>query len=301
MTSNRDQDLSHPEAQLIHEHTDDVAPSPDRAPGHPVDVQPIKTHALEDPGVSSAQFRHGTSFKQQPSVFHRLKISNLLKALAAGVGINQFSRLFDPVADAAIHKARESATLVDSLFEPGRSGTEDDKSATSQQMRSQSQQQAVMQQDALQTEACLIAPRTLRQIRSLAAQPLGRATPMSAVEGPVDQAVVDELWATVREVVACSNAGDILRRLALYSDQRIHSAYPKGPTRDLKWLAKHADAVPRSERVALIRLDKIALLADGRATAVATVKNPSETVRLVFAKQGDRWLIDCNGDSCIRG
>ena len=112
---------------------------------------------------------------------------------------------------------------------------------------------------------------------------------------------------TARELVACSNAGDILRRLALYSDERLHFAYPDGPTRALDAIAKNPLPLGLADRVALISVDDVRKLEDGRVSAEVTVENPAnhthdpnavatpsprETARLIFVQQDGRWRVD---------
>jgi hypothetical protein len=117
----------------------------------------------------------------------------------------------------------------------------------------------------------------------------------------------------MRELAACSNARDILRRLALFSDDNLRRTFPEGPSAAFTELAEvPATPQPREAWVALLSVRDARLLPDGRAMAVVTVDNPTrhthiapgpgtptsagqeETARIVFVRSADgsRWLID---------
>lgn len=171
------------------------------------------------------------------------------------------------------------------------------------------QTDAAASRDAPGAEACLIEPRTLDAMAAISATPAAAPPPASPVAtgGPADQATLDGVTATARELVACSNAGDSMRRLALYSDNRLRASYPDGPTPALERLAQGPLAVPEFERVALLRLEDVQPLADGRVSARVTIDNPllhthglatpganpqEDSARVIFVLQDGRWLID---------
>ncbi|MCC6312663.1 MAG: CopD family protein [Thermomicrobiales bacterium] len=157
-------------------------------------------------------------------------------------------------------------------------------------------------------EACTVEPRSIVQMRDLAGAATPVAVPLGAGGAPADAAEVAEVHATVRELVACSNAGDAMRRLALYSDARIAQAYPDGPDAALERIAGTAIPVLPRERVALLDISDAWRLPDGRLRARVTLDNPqfhshapatpgaeqqqSESATLVFARAGDRLTID---------
>jgi mono/diheme cytochrome c family protein len=171
------------------------------------------------------------------------------------------------------------------------------------------QQTALLARDAPGAEGCTVQPRTLDEIQALSAGPDPVQPPNATEDGgvPVDDATRNEIVATARELVACSNAGDILRRLALYSDDRLHFAYPDGPTRALEAIAKNPLPLALPERVALISVNNVRKLDDGRVIAEVTVDNPGnhthdptavatpspqETAKLIFVQKDGRWLVD---------
>ncbi len=171
------------------------------------------------------------------------------------------------------------------------------------------QQTAQLARDAPGPDECTVAPRTLEEFESLA-QGLAPEEPPDASETggeSVDEATHAAIAATARELVACSNAGDILRRLALYSDDRLRFAYPDGPTRALEMIAESPLPLAEAERVALVSVEDVRQLADGRVSARVTVDNPAshshdpqtaatasqqEAARLIFIKEAGRWRVD---------
>jgi hypothetical protein len=171
------------------------------------------------------------------------------------------------------------------------------------------QQTALLARDAPGPEECTVTPRTLEEFETLAQQPAPQEPPDASETGgkPVDPATRDAITATARELVACSNAGDILRRLALYSDARLRFAYPDGPTRALEMIAKSPLPLSEAERVALVSVEDVRQLPDGRVSARVTVDNPAshshdpqtaatasqqEVARLIFIQEAGSWRVD---------
>lgn len=171
------------------------------------------------------------------------------------------------------------------------------------------QQAALLARDAPGPEECTVAPRTLEQITALAQGPAPQEAPNATESGGVlaDQQTTDAITATVRQMVACSNAGDILRRLAIYSDNRIHFAYPDGPTPALRAIAANPLPLSQAERVGLVSIDDVTRLDDGRVMARVIVDNPAnhthdpkattapiqqEAARLIFVQEGGTWRVD---------
>jgi copper transport protein len=171
------------------------------------------------------------------------------------------------------------------------------------------QQTALAARDAPGPDECNVIPRTLEEFQTLAQTP-APAEPTDASETggqPADEATRAAITATARELVACSNAGDILRRLALCSDDRLRVAYPDGPTRALEMMAKSPLPLSEAERVALVSVDDVRQLADGRVSALVTIDNPAshshdpqtaatasqqEVARLIFIQEAGGWRVD---------
>ena len=171
------------------------------------------------------------------------------------------------------------------------------------------QQTALLARDAPGPDECTVAPRTLQEFETLTQRPAPGEPPDASESGgePVDEATRAAIAGTARELVACSNAGDILRRLALYSDDRLRFAYPDGPTRALETIAETPLPLAEAERVALVSVEDLRQLADGRVSALVTVDNPAshshgpqaaatasqlEVARLIFIQEAGRWRID---------
>lgn len=170
-----------------------------------------------------------------------------------------------------------------------------------------------LQFDALRTldapgaEVCTIEPVTLDEIAENATAGVSQppASPVGGVPASdADKAAIRE---TVRMLVGCSNAGDTLRRLALYSDNRVRYAYPEGPTAALKAVSENPLPVPQAERVALLDVSDVRTLDDGRIAARVVIDNPAfhthgpatpgastqqEAALLVFVQENGMWKID---------
>jgi copper transport protein len=171
------------------------------------------------------------------------------------------------------------------------------------------QQDALSARNAPGPEACTVAPRTLDEIAALAetAAPQEPPNAMEADGEPASPEEVAGITSTVEEMVACSNAGDILRRLAVYSDNRIHFAYPDGPNPALEAMAANPMPVQPFERVAITAIENVTTLPDGRVSARVIVDNPAahshdpnvsqaamqqEAARLIFVQEDGAWRVD---------
>ncbi|MFT4040535.1 MAG: copper resistance protein CopC [Thermomicrobiales bacterium] len=172
------------------------------------------------------------------------------------------------------------------------------------------QQTALLARNAPGPEQCTVQPRTLDEITALAQTGAPQEAPPNATEpdgAPASPEEVAGVTDTIQEMVACSNAGDILRRLAVYSDNRIHFAYPDGPTAALKAIAANPLPVGEYERVAILSIADVQQLPDGRVSARVIVDNPAnhshdpnvsnanvqqEAARLIFVQENGRWRVD---------
>nr|MBA2529459.1 c-type cytochrome [Euzebyales bacterium] len=186
---------------------------------------------------------------------------------------------------------------------------------------------------------CTVPPRTVAAIGQLTGDQAaneGAATPASAdlplpelpdaaVEAPQPTAVSQEgqegqavdagtttaIAATTTELVACTNAGDTLRRLAFFSDGAIRFAYPTGVTPGVaQVLNLPPSPAPEGQRSVILDIRDVTLLADGRVSAVVVIDDPTThvhppaeaapaaddpgatTATFVFTEHNGRWLID---------
>jgi hypothetical protein len=150
-------------------------------------------------------------------------------------------------------------------------------------------------------DECTVAPRSLPL-------PGGDATPTTpeavATEfvpptgSPADTGIKNAVTVTVRESVACANAGDLLRGLALYTDHFLANQLvgPTGITQENMALLASTPpaAAPASDRLSLVAVQDVIQLADGRVGATVITRNADGTFEdyLFFARVGNNWLID---------
>jgi hypothetical protein len=156
---------------------------------------------------------------------------------------------------------------------------------------------------------CTIAPRPeplfppgVGQRTAATPAPIVTASPapFSPPEGETaDAETIAAVRATVREAVACRNAGDFLRAYALFTQAMIVSLLGGPASIDVtirSAIAEKSPPVPRADRLAIIAVDDISLLPDGRIGALVTTRNAQRAYRdyLVFAQNPStgRWLID---------
>lgn len=152
-------------------------------------------------------------------------------------------------------------------------------------------------------EECQIEPRTADNLLALLDPAVAAETVAEFGDIPVplgelaDAETADALNLTARELLACINAGDLLRISALFTDDAVGPALGPAPEEPSD-LATEAVPLESSDQARLIAVTDISLLADGRAAAFLVLNDPqtppggSETVLLVFEQTGDRWLID---------
>jgi hypothetical protein len=156
---------------------------------------------------------------------------------------------------------------------------------------------------------CTIAPRPqplfppgVGQRTAATPAPIVTASPAPfspPVGEPADAETIAAVRATVREAVACRNAGDLLRAYALFTQNMIVSLLGGPASIDVtirSVIAEKPRPVPSADRLALITVDDVTILPDGRASALVTTRNVQRAFRdhLVFVQNPStgRWLID---------
>ncbi|HEY7034826.1 MAG TPA: serine hydrolase domain-containing protein [Thermomicrobiales bacterium] len=163
---------------------------------------------------------------------------------------------------------------------------------------------------------CTVEPRPLSFFAQLAAtppppaeeaadrfaRPGEEARPWTMPAGePADAATVTGITATLREALACLNAGDQARFMALFSDDILRFFFalnPIAPEALAALLA--ATPVPQApgQQLGTLGVHDARVLPDGRVAALADDYDPTEppfglaTDYAEFVKVGDRWLID---------
>jgi hypothetical protein len=162
----------------------------------------------------------------------------------------------------------------------------------------------VTQRDIPDPSLCRVEPRSLAFFAELAGTPtpagnraVVAASPITPPPGgKVDDATTEAIATTVREVIACRNANDLLRTDALYTDAFfLRQIAVSGPP-DLDFLSGRATPVPLDpgQWVAIGGIRGVRFLPDGRVNAIVDLIFPSEDVAFsfVFTHVSDRWLID---------
>ena len=154
---------------------------------------------------------------------------------------------------------------------------------------------------------CTVEPRPVEEAVALVAQATpaaaAAAEPAETVAVPVgelaDAETVAGVTATVREVYACFNAGDVARAFALVTDDVLRGFAEEDPIPEEEvraFLGATPAAVPAAQRVAILAITDVVRLPGGRAGALVAVADPAipegpETIHFTFERRGDRWLI----------
>jgi hypothetical protein len=150
-------------------------------------------------------------------------------------------------------------------------------------------------------ELCRATPRTSDELNAVLATPVAihAADPTPIPEGrPAAPETIAGITATLRELVACFNAGDVLRAYGLYTNDYLRRIYS---TQDpLTRAAYDALTTPyptdRDERSAILAIEDVRLFDDGSAGAYVTIRYAlipvPKTFFFTFVRSGDRWLID---------
>ena len=147
---------------------------------------------------------------------------------------------------------------------------------------------------------CQVEPRTTEELQQLVgtASEGTEATPGAAqaasTEGEdADEAAVQAVTQTYRELVACLNAGQFLRVYALYTDDYLRRTLADSGI-DLEQFQATPEPDPR-ETTALVGVSDVRQLAGGQVTArVETTSSPegvATVIQSVLEPVGDRLLI----------
>ena len=156
---------------------------------------------------------------------------------------------------------------------------------------------------------CTVEPRPLSFLATIAesTRPDQTPAPIEAVPDgvPVDESTRAEVTAAVTMLIACVNAGDVLRAFALYEDAYLarlvdpEEALSAEIANEIVVSFATPVVVPADDRTSLIGLPVIRLMADGRVAVVTETNGgvededgDSELGLLILARGGDgRWLI----------
>jgi hypothetical protein len=152
---------------------------------------------------------------------------------------------------------------------------------------------------------CTVAPRTLDDLRAIAATPDQAATDALlaavAIPGldlpagqPADAATVEAIEATYRQMTACFNAGNDLAAYALWTDDALRQIPVSPPPADAPTV------LPEGDRSAF-RVTQVRVLPDGRVVAVWEERSTvfSTTVVQALLLQDGRYLVDETLDTML--
>jgi hypothetical protein len=151
-------------------------------------------------------------------------------------------------------------------------------------------------------ELCQTAPRSFDELTAIAAtavvSPPASRTPGPVPEGtPADAETIAGITATVRELVACFNAGEPLRAYALHTDADLARIFAQqGPLTQAGYEALATpEPLSADEQAAILAIRGARLLADGSVGATVTLLYPRipvpKTFFFTFVQAGDCWLI----------
>lgn len=157
--------------------------------------------------------------------------------------------------------------------------------------------------------ACTIEPRSDEAFAALAGT-VDPANPEPPRDGgrlhesipsgvPVDAQTADEITHLLADVIACINAGDFLRTIALYSDHLVYARGPlDGATIDALSSATPTPLPPDAQQT-IERIHSIAYLPGAFVAAIVTISGvddldpePGITLVFVMTMTADGWRID---------
>ena len=115
---------------------------------------------------------------------------------------------------------------------------------------------------------------------------------------PADTATIALVTETAREVVACSNAGNYLAQMALFTDEGVQFFGPEesdATEEDIRrfFADTPVEPLPEDEREVFPGLTNVQVLDDGRIGAIfgASANDPG-AVYVIFVEVDGRYLID---------
>jgi hypothetical protein len=115
---------------------------------------------------------------------------------------------------------------------------------------------------------------------------------------PADEETVAAITASVRGSIACSNAGDILRSLAFFTDAYVEGMFIGENGVDypgfLEYVATPPVPVGEDQQLAIIEINDVEQLNDDLVKATVVTGDPSDPFIdiLFFVNVDDQWLIN---------
>jgi hypothetical protein len=154
---------------------------------------------------------------------------------------------------------------------------------------------------AVAAAECTVAPLTVPQLTDLAvASPFADYTPVATLkdETPASDNVIAEVTAVIEESIACVNANDIPRALALFTPGYLQRRYGGANGDDLGHLLAALTRTPApaspEDQLTLVEIARVVILLDGSVVAEVTTANLSEKFVdvLRFVQVDGKWRID---------
>ncbi len=150
---------------------------------------------------------------------------------------------------------------------------------------------------------CRVEPRLLADVVAVVATPVSGGdspTPFVPPPGePVDEETAAAIEATLRELFACTNAGDFLRVYALFTDDFVRDFFVGTPiTPEVEaFLSAPPQPLPGDQRRVIVRLGEARMLPDGRVGVPIVLDEPDdprieEPDYAILVRAGDGWLVD---------
>lgn len=155
---------------------------------------------------------------------------------------------------------------------------------------------------------CTVEPRDAESLRALLGTPPSQepasGTPVSAatvttvpVGRPASGDIEASITATVYELHACYNAGDLRRASALITDDVLRnlSKDQSLTAQDIAFFTAEPTPVPVEARTAILAVTDVSVLSSGQVGAFVITNDAltgSDTVYMVLVHQGEQWLID---------
>lgn len=166
--------------------------------------------------------------------------------------------------------------------------------------------------ETIDPASCTVAPRPVAAVEAMVASGTPTATraavpsaPAIVADGqmpagqPADERTAKAIGAVERQFVACYNADDLTRLLALMTDragrQLLADLSLDEPLADL--LAAPTDPLPVAQRLSLFPIHDVRVLPDGRIAAIVEWGRPDDSLAMlesnihIYERSGDTWLL----------
>jgi hypothetical protein len=164
---------------------------------------------------------------------------------------------------------------------------------------------------------CRVEPRAIPLYEALALLPTGtpspdddRRDPTATIPAgpPADATTVAAATATMREYIACQNAGDYRRQFALVTDEYLRGFFSlvaevaiglRMPPALAVLTFTAGEPLPRAEqvRITIEAIEDVRVLPDGRVAAAVVFRDPTREPEIstdvaIFEQVKGRWLLD---------